>query len=342
MCYAKSEQQQKDSFMDKFSFEEALHIITNRDHHYESRKFHHASNIVWKEIELMATRFNPRKADEMTSTLFSRLLNRRNVPFQAISNPKPYIYTALKNIQKDIWRSEKRVGGFTDHLGKYHMHRSLDEYVADSNQSLHEKIAAPLMEANTDDDVLQLSALKEMVRVHLFTDEYLQVRSRSRKGERTFLTAAKRFQEFSEGTYRIEDPTPYKQFDRQRKIMLAHLHGKLPSTNSPSQQFIEQFVMTHDLQAQRSEKMDQASKDEKLNLETVHRQIETEIVFRALFEYLSEQGSLRGVQLTDIAADPTSYGLLSHCQYQLFNLEMFRTKKKRGSLKSLYCQFVSE
>ena len=222
------------------------------------------------------------------------------------------------------------------------MHRSLDEYVADSNQSLHEKIAAPLMESNNEDDVLQLSALKEMVRVHLFTDEYHQVRSKSKKGERTFLTAAKKFQEFSEGTYRIEDATPYKQFDRQRKIMLAHLRAKLPSTSSKGQRFIEQFVMTNDLQAKRTDKMEQASKDDKINMETVHRQIETEIVFRALFEYLSVQGSLRGLQLKDIATDPISYGLLSHCQYQLFNLEMFRTKKKKGTLKSLYCQFVSE
>ena len=181
------------------------------------------------------------------------------------------------------------------------MHRSLDEYVADSNQSLHEKIAAPLMEGNTEDDVLQLSALKEMVRVHLFTNEFLQVRSRSRKGERTFLTAAKRFQEFSEGTYRIEEPTPYKQFDRQRKIMLAHLQHKLPSTNSTVQQFIEEYVVKHDLQAQRAEKMEQASKDDKLNLETVHRQIETEIVFRALFEYLSSQGSFLNSMANNIS-----------------------------------------
>ena len=328
--------------MDKYSFEEALHIITNQDHNYESRRFHHASGIVWKEIGLMATRFNPRKADEMTSTLFSRLLNRRNVPFQAISNPKPYIYTALKNIQKDIWRSEKRIGGFTDHLGEYHRHRSLDEYVADSNQSLHEKIAAPLMESYNDDGVLKISGLKEMVRVQLFADEIHNVRTKSNKGERTFLTAAKRFQEFSEGTFRIDEPTPYKQFDRQRKMMLAHLLEKLPSTNSKAQRFIEQFVLAHDLQAKRTEKMKQAAQDDKINMETVHRQIEVEIAFRSFFAYLSNQGSIQGLQFKDIAIDPISSGLLSHCQYQLFNLEMFRTKKKTGTLQSLYCQFVSE
>ena len=173
------------------------------EHRYEDKSFRQASPILWAEIATRASTINAQKSDEMTSTLFSRLLNRRQHPFQPIANPNAYIYAALKNIQKDMWRSEKRAAGYTDDLGEYHQHRSLDEFVLDSTQRLHEKIAAPLMEEVDETEELRLSALKEMIRIHLFNTETTLVRSKTTKGAKAFQTAAQRFQEFAEGTYKI-------------------------------------------------------------------------------------------------------------------------------------------
>lgn len=327
--------------MDKNNFEQSVHIIINCDYAQNSKAFRVASRIVWKELLLISAKINPYKNDEMTSTLFYRLLNRRKRPFTPIATPRAYVYTAFKNIQKDIWRKEKQVHGYTNHLGEYQQHRSLDEYVLDSTQSLHEKIAAPLMEDPKEDDVLKLSALKEMIRIHLYRVTPKHIRCKSDKGTKTFLKAAKRFQEFSEGTYTIKEATPYKQFDRQRHLMLEHLQAQLPSTKSEAFQYILQYVDDNDLCALRHEKIQEAKKDKSLNPEIVHRQIEAEIAFRSLFAYISANTSLHGTQVQDLLIDPTAAGLFVHCQYQLFYLEMFRTKKKKKrGLDSLYCQFV--
>jgi len=327
--------------MDKYNFEQALHIIINHEYTQDSKTFRVASRIVWKELILISAKINPYKNDEMTSTLFYRLLNRRKRPFTPIATPRAYVYTAFKNIQKDIWRKEKQVQGYTNHLGEYQQHRSLDEYVLDSTQSLHEKIAAPLMDDPKEDDVLQLSALKEMIRTHLYGVTPKQIRCKSPKGKKTFLKAAKRFQEFSEGTYTIKEATPYKQFDRQRHLMLEHLQTQLPSTKSEAFQYIMQYVDDNDLCALRHAKIEEAREDKNLNPEIVHRQIEAEIAFRSLFAYISANTSLPGTQVQDLLLDPTAAGLFAHCQYQLFYLEMFRTKKKKkNGLESMYCQFV--
>ena len=87
--------------------------------------------------------------------------------------------------------------------------------------------------------------------------------------------------------------------------------------------------------------MADALKDDSINPETVHRQIETEIAIRALFEYLHDHAQLEGLSIQDLVVDPVASGLLQHCQYHLFKLEMFRTKKrKKDSLDSMYCQNV--
>ena len=330
--------------MDKNNLEQSLHIITNREYSMSSREFQQSSRILWNEIVVMAVKINPKKAEEMTSTLFMRLMNRRQAAFQPIATPKAYVYTALKNIQKDIWRSEKRTAGFTDHLGEYHHHRSLDEFVADSNQSLHEKIAAPLMDyCEEDDGILQLSGLKEMVRVHLFHSEPNNVPAKSRKGRRTFLTAAEDFESFASGTCKIHEPTQYKKFDRQRKKMLAHLEAKLPSVESKAYRYIVEFLSNNDLFTKREHKIKEAKKDEKVNPVIVHRQIEVEFVFRALLDYLDRQGKTYGVEIADLQKNKIASGLLAHCQYQLFYLEMFRTKKQhKDSLTSMYTSFVQE
>ena len=327
--------------MDKNKLEQALHIVINSEHLYEDKSFRQASPILWAEISTRASTINAQKSDEMTSTLFSRLLNRRLHPFQAIANPNAYIYAALKNIQKDMWRSEKRAAGYTDDLGEYHQHRSLDEFVLDSTQRLHEKIAAPLMEDVEETEELRLSALKEMIRIHLFNTETTLVRSKTTKGAKAFQTAAQRFQEFAEGTYTITESSPYKKFDRQRIIMMKHLETKLPSVQSESTTYILDYVENHDIATKRSTRIDDALHDETVNPEIVHRQIEAEIAIRALFEYLNKQTQLESFNIKDLMVDSTASGLVHHCQYHLFKLEMFRTKKrKKGSLESMYCQNV--
>ncbi len=327
--------------MDKNNLEQALHIVINSEHLYEDKSFRQASPTLWAEISTRACTINAQKSDEMTSTLFSRLLNRRQHPFQPIANPNAYIYAALKNIQKDMWRSEKRAAGYTDDLGEYHQHRSLDEFVLDSTQRLHEKIAAPLMEEVEETEELQLSALKEMIRIHLFNTETTLVRSKTTKGAKAFQTAAQRFQEFAEGTYKITDSSPYKKFDRQRIIMMKHLEAKLPSVQSVSTTYILDYVEHHNLSTKRTTRIDEALKDETINPEIVHRQIEAEIAIRALFEYLNSHTQLESFNIKDLMVDSTASGLVHHCQYNLFKLEMFRTKKrKKGSLESMYCQNV--
>ena len=327
--------------MDKNILEQALHIVINSEHRYEDKSFRQASPILWAEISNRASTINAQKSDEMTSTLFSRLLNRRQHPFQPIANPNAYIYAALKNIQKDMWRSEKRAAGYTDDLGEYHQHRSLDEVVLDSTQRLHEKIAAPLMEEVEETEELRLSALKEMIRIHLFNTETTLVRSKTRKGAKAFQSAAQRFQEFAEGTYKITESSPYKKFDRQRIIMLKHLEAKLPSIQSVSSVYILDYVSNHDIAKKRTQRIDEALHDETINAETVHRQIEAEIAIRSLFDYLQSHTQLDSLNIQDLMSDAISSGLVHHCQYHLFKLEMFRTKKrKKGSLDSMYCQNV--
>ena len=327
--------------MDKKNLEQALHIVINSEHLYEDKSFRQASPILWAEISTRASTINAQKSDEMTSTLFSRLLNRRQHPFQPIANPNAYIYAALKNIQKDMWRSEKRASGYTDDLGEYHQHRSLDEFVLDSTQRLHEKIAAPLMEEVEETEELQLSALKEMIRIHLFNTETTLVRSKTTKGAKAFQTAAQRFQEFAEGTYKITESSPYKKFDRQRIIMMKHLEAKLPSVQSVSTTYILDYVENHDISTKRTKRIDDALGDETINPEIVHRQIEAEIAIRALFEYLNSHSQLESFNIRDLMVDSIASGLVHHCQYHLFMLEMFRTKKrKKGSLESMYCQNV--
>lgn len=327
--------------MDKIILEQSLHIVINSEHAYEDKSFRQASPVLWAEISTRACTINAHRSDEMTSTLFSRLLNRRQHPFQPIANPNAYIYAALKNIQKDMWRAEKRVAGYTDDLGEYHQHRSLDEFVLDSTQRLHEKIAAPLMEDIEETEELQLSALKEMIRVHLFNTETTLVRSKTAKGAKAFQTAAQRFQEFAEGTYKITDSSPYKKFDRQRIIMLKHLEAKLPSIQSSSTNYIFDYVTAHDITNKRTRRIEDALKDETINPETVHRQIEAEIAIRSLFEYLESHTQIKSLNIQDLMVDPVASGLVHHCQYHLFKLEMFRTKKrKKGSLESMYCQNV--
>lgn len=327
--------------MDKTNLEQVIHIVINAHHKYESKSFRLASPILWAEIARRASTINAQKSDEMTSTLFSRLLNRRQHPFQPIANPNAYIYTALKNIQKDIWRAEKRAAGYTDSLGEYHQHRSLDEFVMDSTQRLHEKIAAPLMDDIEETEELHLSALKEMIRIHLFNTEITTVRSKTRKGAKAFQTAAQRFQEFAEGTYTVTDSSAYKQFDRQRISMLQHLEDKLPSTQAESSLYISEYVRLHSITQKRSQRIQEAIEEDNINPETVHRQIETEIAIRALFQYLDDHAQLESLNIQDLIVDPIASGLLHHCQYHLFKLEMFRTKKrKKDSLDSMYCQNV--
>ena len=327
--------------MDKNNLEQVIHIVINAEHKYEDKSFRLASPILWTEIARRASTINAQKSDEMTSTLFSRLLNRRQHPFQPIANPNAYIYTALKNIQKDIWRAEKRAAGYTDALGEYHQHRSLDEFVMDSTQRLHDKIAAPLMEDMDESEELHLSALKEMIRIHLFNSETTSVRSKTKKGAKAFQMAAQRFQEFAEGTYTVQDSSAYKQFDRQRIYMLKHLEDKLPSTQAESSLYILEYVHLNSISQKRSQRIAEAIQDDSVNPETVHRQIETEIAIRALFEYLQDHTQLESLNIQDVIVDPIASGLLQHCQYHLFKLEMFRTKKrKKDSLDSMYCQNV--
>jgi hypothetical protein len=193
-----------------------------------------------------------------------------------------------------------------------------------------------------ESEELQLSALKEMIRIHLFNTEIYAVKSKSNKGGRTFQKAAQRFQEFAEGTFHISDSTEYKKFDRQRKFMLKHLLEKLPSQQSEATQFILGFVAENDISRKRDQRIAEAGLDDKINPEIVHSQIETEICIRALYNYLDQQGTLVQINVQDFIVDPVCHGLLNHCQYNLFKLEMFRTKKhKKGSLHSLYCQNVS-
>jgi len=327
--------------MDKNNLEKALHIVINREHKYTDKTFRQASPILWNEIVTRANKINAVKSDEMTSTLFSRLLNRRKQPFQPIANPNAYIYTALKNIQKDMWRAEKRASGYTDELGEYHQHRSLDEFVADSTQRLHEKIATPLTPSTDENEELKLSALKEMIRLHLFNVEIKEVKSKTTKGEQSFLQAAEKFQEYAEGTHKVEDGAPYKKFDRQRIFMVEHLKSKIPSTESVATQFILEFAERNELTRKRELRIEEAKADEKMNVEIVHRQIEAEIAVRSLFDYITNHGNRRDCTIQDLLGNPVTNGILRHCQYHIFKLDMFRTKKRRkGSLESMYCKNV--
>lgn len=327
--------------MDKNNLEKVLHIVINRDHKYTDKTFRQASPILWNEIVTRANKINAVKSDEMTSTLFSRLLNRRKQPFQPIANPNAYIYTALKNIQKDMWRAEKRAGGYTDELGEYHQHRSLDEFVADSTQRLHEKIATPLTASADENEELKLSALKEMIRLHLFNVEIKEVKSKTTKGEQTFLQVAEKFQEYAEGTHKVEDGAPYKKFDRQRIFMVEHLKSKIPSTESVASRFILDFAERNELARKRSLRIEEAKTDEKMNVEIVHRQIEAEIAVRSLFDYITNHGNRSDCTIQDLLGNPVTKGIIRHCQYHIFKLDMFRTKKRRkGSLESMYCKNV--
>ena len=156
-----------------------------------------------------------------------------------------------------------------------------------------------------------------------------------------FQTAAQRFQEFAEGTYKITESSPYKKFDRQRLIMMKHLEAKLPSIQSTSTTYILDYVQNYDIATKRTQRINDALKDETINPEIVHRQIEVEIAIRALFEYLNSRTQLETFNIKDLMVDSTASGLVHHCQYHLFKLEMFRTKKrKQGSLESMYCQNV--
>lgn len=327
--------------MDKQNLEKALHVVINREHQYSDKTFRQASPVLWDEISTRANKINAAKSDEMTSTLFSRLLNRRKQPFQPIANPNAYIYTALKNIQKDMWRAEKRAAGYTDELGEYHQHRSLDEFVADSTQRLHEKIATPLTEDGNETEEHRLSALKEMIRLHLFNVEIKEVQSKTRKGELSFLQAAERFQEYSEGTYKVEDGAPYKKFDRQRIFMTQHLEAKLPSAESVSSQFILDFTERNGLAKRRALRIEEAKSNEKMNVEIVHRQIEAEIAVRALFDYVTNHAKKHDCTIQYLLGNTVTNGIVRHCQYHIFRLDMFRTKKRsKGSLESMYCKNV--
>ena len=123
--------------------------------------------------------------------------------------------------------------------------------------------------------------------------------------------------------------------------MLQHLEAKLPSVQSASTNYILDYVATHDITNRRTLRIEEALKDETINPETVHRQIEAEIAIRSLFEYLDAHTQIESLNIQDFMVDSIASGLVHHCQYHLFKLEMFRTKKrKKGSLDSMYCQNV--